>query len=142
VDHAAGQHPLSDIYTEFALTPAPWLRWEVFHRFDPHTPSQDELNTGLTLKDQDWWSARLATHFLKDNYQEYLLEYRQKLNEVYDVTALWRYDARNHRFNEQSYGVWQRLGQTWAVRYEVSWFNGPNREGRFALNLEVELLKF
>ncbi len=141
-DRPAGQKPRSDIYTEFTLTPAPWLRWEVFHRVDPHTPSQQELNTALKIVDQDWWSARLATHFLKNDYHEYYLEYRLRLNEVYDVTGLWRYDARNHRFNEQSYGVSQRLGQTWAVKYEVSFFNGPRRESAFALNLEVELLKF
>jgi len=141
LDHP-GQRALSDIYTELALTPAPWLRWEVFHRVDPHTPSQQELNTGLEIMDQEWWSVRLATHYLRGNYEEYFVEYRQRLNEVYDVTALWRYDARNHRFNEQSYGVWQRLGQTWAVKYEVSWFNGPRRESSFALNIEVELLKF
>lgn len=141
-DRPAGTRALSDIYTEFALTPAPWLRWEVFHRIDPHTPGQQELNTGLVLVDQEWWSARLATHFLRGNYEEYFLEYRQRLNEVWDVTALWRYDARHRRFNEQSYGLWQRLGQTWAVKYEVSWFDGPRRESSFALNIEVELLKF
>ncbi len=141
-DRAAGRSPLSDIYTEFALTPAPWMRWEVFNRFDPHTPSQQELNTALEIKDQDWWTLRLASHFLKADYEEYYLEYRQRLNEVFDVTGLWRYDARNSRFNEQSYGVWQRLGQTWAVRYEVSFFNGQSREGHIAFNVEVELLKF
>ncbi|MDI1337598.1 MAG: LPS assembly protein LptD [Lacunisphaera sp.] len=141
-DRPTGTHALSDIYTEFALTPAPWLRWEVFHRFNPNLTSQQELNTGLEIVDQEWWSAKVATHFLKNNYEEYTLEYRQRLNEVYDATALWRYDARNHRFNEQSYGVWQRLGQTWAVKYEVSWFNGPRRESSFAMNIEVELLKF
>ncbi len=140
-DHP-GQRPLSDIYTEFTLTPAPWLRWEVFHRVDPHASRQQEVNTALEIHDQEWWSARLATHYLRNDYQEYYLEWRQRLNEVYDVTALWRYDAKNHRFNEQSYGVWQRLGQTWAVKYEVSWFNGPRRESSFALNIEVELLKF
>jgi len=138
----AGNRRLSNIYTEFALTPAPWLKWEVFERFDPHTPSQQELNTAIELIDQQWWSAKFATHYLRDNYQEYYLEYRQRINEAYDVTGLWRYDALNRRFNEQSYGVWQRLGQTWAVKYEVSWFNGPRREGHFALNVEVELLKF
>ncbi len=141
-EHAAGVKPLSDIYTELALMPASWLRWEVFHRFDPHLPNQQELNTSLQLIDQEWWTARLATHFLKGNYQEYFLEYRQRLNEVFDVTGLWRYDAKNQRFNEQSYGVWQRLGQTWAVKYEVSFFDGPRRESSFALNIEVELLKF
>jgi LPS-assembly protein len=141
-DRVAGQKPLSDLYTEFALTPAPWLRWEVFNRFDPHTPSQQELNTALEIKDQDWWTLRVASHFLKNNYEEYYLEYRQRLNEVFDVTGLWRYDARNNRFNEQSYGVWQRLGQTWAVKYEISFFKGPRRESAFALNVEVDLLKF
>lgn len=141
-DPTAGQRSLSDIYTEFALTPAPWLRFEVFNRIDPHAPRQQELNTGLTLIDQEWWSLRLATHFLRNDYNEYYVEYRRRLNESYDVTALWRYDGRRNRFNEQSYGVWQRLGQTWAVKYEVSFFDGPRRESSFALNIEVELLKF
>ncbi len=141
-DAPAGTHGLSDIYTEFSLTPAPWLKWEVFHRFDPHGARQQELNTGLTLVDQEWWSLRLATHFLKSDYEEYLVEYRQRLNENYDLTGLWRYDAKNNRFNEQSYGIWQRLGQTWAIKYEVSFFDGPRRESSFSLNIEVQLLKF
>ncbi|MBI2812680.1 MAG: LPS assembly protein LptD [Opitutae bacterium] len=139
---APGRRRLSDLYTELAVNPAPWLKLKIFHRLDPRALTQQELNTAIEIVDQEWWSARLATHFLKNNYQEYLLEYRQRLNEAFDVTALWRYDARNNRFNEQSYGVWQRLGQTWAVKYEVSWFNGPRRESSFALNLEVQLLKF
>ena len=141
-DPAAGQRHVSDIYTELALTPAPWLRFEVFHRFDPHSTRQSELNTGVTLIDQEWWSLRLATHYLRNDYDEYFLEYRRRLNESYDVTALWRYDGKRNRFNEQSYGVWQRLGQTWAVKYEVSFFDGPRRESSFALNIEIELLKF
>ena len=114
----------------------------IFRRFNPNSTNQQELNTGIELVDQEWWSAKLATHFLKNDYEEYTLEYRQRLNEVFDVTALWRYDARNSRFNEQSYGLWQRLGQTWAVKYEVSWFNGPRRESSFAMNIQVDLLKF
>ena len=141
-DPAPGLHSLSDLYTEVSLTPAPWLRWEAFHRIDLHSRTQQEFNTGLTLMDQNWWSVRLATHFLKHDYEEYLLEYRQRINEVYDVTALWRYDARNERLNEQSYGVWQRLGQTWAIKYEVSFFDGPRRESSFSFAVEVQLLKF
>jgi len=141
-DPAPGRHSLSDLYTEFTLTPAPWLRWETFHRVDLHSGTQQELNTGLTLIDQNWWSVRLATHFLKSDYEEYLLEYRQRINEAYDITGLWRYDATNHRLNEQSYGVWQRLGQTWAIKYEVSFFDGPRRESEFSFAVEVQLLKF
>jgi LPS-assembly protein len=141
-DPAPGARHLGDFYTELALMPAPWLRFELFHRYDLHSPQLQEFNTGVTLTDQEWWSLRLATHFLRGNYDEYLLEYRHRINEVFDLTGLWRYDAKNSRFNEQSYGVWQRLGQTWAVKYEVSFFDGPRRESSFALNLEIELLKF
>ena len=141
-DPAPGAKHLGDFYTELALTPAPWLRFEVFHRHDLHEPRLQELNTGVTLIDQEWWSLRLSTHYLRGNYDEYLLEYRRRLNESFDIAGLWRFDARNNRINEQSYAVWQRLGQTWAVKYEMSFFDGPRRESSFALNLEVELLKF
>ncbi len=141
-DHVAGRQQLADFYTEFALTPAPWLKWEIFQRTNLHTSSQQELNTAIELIDQEWWTLRFATHYLRDQYHEYYLEYRQRLNETFDVTGLWRYDTRNARFNEQSYGVWQRLGQTWAIKYEIAWFDGPRRESAFALNIEVELLKF
>jgi LPS-assembly protein len=141
-DAPAGTPGLSDLHTELAVTPASWLRLEVYHRHDLHQPRLQELNTGIVLTDQDWWSARLSTHYLRGNYDEYLLEYRRRLNEAFDVAGLWRYDARNSRFNEQSYAVWQRLGQTWAVKYEVSFFDGPRRESSFALNIEVDLLKF
>ncbi len=137
-----GVRSLSDIHTALALTPAPWLRLEVYHRFTPQNTVQQELNTAIELVDQAWWSLRLSTHFLKQQYQEYSLDYRQRINEVYDVIGRWRYDSQRSRFNEQTYGISQRLGQTWAVKYEASFFQGPRRESSFAFNIEVELLKF
>jgi len=141
-DTPAGVRGLSDLHTGIALMPAPWLRFDLYSRHDLHDPELQEINTGVTLVDQEWWSMRLASHYLRGQYDEYLLEYRRRLNEVFDIAGLWRYDARNRRFNEQSYALWQRLGQTWAVKYEMSFFDGPRRESSFALNLEVELLKF
>ena len=141
-DHVTGRKPLSDIYTELAVMPAPWLRWEVFNRFDPHQPSQQEINTALVLVDQEWWSLRLGTYFLKRNYDQYDLQYRQRINAVYDGFGQWRYDAKNNRFTEQSYGIMQRLGQTWSVKYEISLLEGNSRTSRVSFNLEVELLKF
>ena len=61
-DGATARRGLSDFYTEFALTPAPWLKWEVFHRYDLRAPQLLEFNTALEIIDQKWWSARFATH--------------------------------------------------------------------------------
>lgn len=142
--HRGGRKPLSDIHTELSVTPADWLRVEIYQRFTPQTAVQQELNYAVTITDQEWWSARLGSHFLKGpiGYEEYALDVRRRLNEVFEVAATWRYDMRRNRFNEQTYGLWQRLGQTWAVKYEVSLFEGPRRESSFGFNLEVELLKF
>jgi LPS-assembly protein len=139
---APATHELSDIYIEAALTPAPWLRMEVFERFTPHNIAQQELNYAIAVTDQHWWSVRLAEHFLTSDYQEYMLEYRQRINESYDVFGSWRYDANLHRFNEQIYGLSQRLGQTWNVRYAVTLTEGATREGSFGFNIQVELIKF
>lgn len=137
-----GRKGLSDLHTEVALTPAPWIRLAVYERFDPHTNTQRELNTTLELADLEWWSVRLSSHFLKNDYEEYSLDTHFRLNEVWDVAARWRYDAKRSRLNEQTYGLWQRFGQTWSVRYEMSFFEGPRRESSFGFNIEVDLLKF
>ena len=51
--------------------------------------------------------------------------------------------APSFRYWRRSTGTPTPLaGQTWAVRYEVSFYRGQTREGAFALNVEVELLKF
>lgn len=141
-DNRLGRKGLADLHAEAALTPAPWLRLAVYERFDVHSNTQRELNTSLELIDQEWWSVRLSSHFLKNNYEEYSLDAHVRLNEVWDLAGRWRYDAKRSRLNEQTYGLWQRFGQTWSVRYEMSFFEGPRRESSFGFNVEVDLLKF
>lgn len=141
-DRKPGQRPLTDLHSELALTPADWITFSVYERFTPQTSAQQELNYALEITDQEWWAAKLSSHFLRDDYEEYALDYRQRVNEVFDVVGRWRYDVRHSRFNEQTYGISQRLGQTWAIKYEVSFSEGPRRESNFGFNLEVELLKF
>lgn len=141
-ERKAGQRPLTDLHTELSLTPADWIRFSVYERFTPQTAEQQELNYALEITDQEWWAMKLSSHFLRDDYQEYALDYRHRLNEVFDLVGRWRYDVRNSRFNEQTYGISQRLGQTWAIKYEVSFSEGPRRESNFGFNLEVELLSF
>ena len=137
-----GRRPLSDFHTALAITPASWLKFEVYERFTPQTSEQQELNYAVELSDQDWWSARLASHYLRGEYEEYALDYSRRVTEVFGVYGRWRYDTLRSRFNEQTYGVSQRLGQTWALRYEISFTEGRSRESNFGFNLEVDLLKF
>lgn len=137
-----GQRSFSDIHTALAVMPARWMTLEVYQRFTPQTGEHQELNYAVEFKDQEWWSARLSSYYLRNDYEEYALDYRQRINEVFDVVGRWRYDVERNRFNEQTYGIWQRLGQTWAVKYEMSFYEGRRRESSFGFNVEVELLRF
>ncbi len=137
-----GTRALGDLYSELALAPAPWVRVEVFEHFTPQSVLQQELNYAVELTDRDRWSVRLGSSFLRHNYEQYNLDYRQRLNEVYEAVGRWRYDAHLSRMNEQTYGIVQRLGQTWSVHYEVSFTRGSQREGSFGFSIAAELLKF
>jgi LPS-assembly protein len=132
----------SDVYTELSVTPAPWLRFDLFQRLAPKSLTLRELNTGLELIDREWWTLRLATNYLPDQIEQYFAEYDHRVNEVWRGFARVRYDARAARWNEISFGARQNLGNTWSIRYEVAWRQGDQRESSFGVNAVVDLIRF
>ncbi len=138
----AGQHHWSDVYTQLTLTPAPWMRFSLYQRIDPRTFALHELNTSLDLVDQDWWTVRFASSYLQGQIEEYLLEYDRRLNEVWKSYARTRYDALKSRWDEIAVGLRQNVRNTWNIRYEVSWYQGRQRESSFGVNIAVDLIRF
>jgi LPS-assembly protein len=137
-----GQRRWSQIYAQMALTPAPWLRFELFQRLSARSLALRELNTGLELVDRDWWTLRLSSAYLKNEIEQYNIEYERRVNEVWKGFAQLRYDAYVNRWNELSFGLRQNLRNTWNIRYEVSWYQGRQREGSFGINVDVGLIRF
>ncbi|MDD3180051.1 MAG: LPS assembly protein LptD [Opitutaceae bacterium] len=132
----------SALHSSLSLSPAPWLRLAVYNRITPQDFHLREWNTGLELIDQEWWSLRFSSHYLEHQFQEYFIDYRRRINEVFDAIVRFRFDAQHSQLTEQTYGLWQKLGQSWAVKYEVTFSEGPRREGHFGLNVDVNFLKF
>jgi len=137
-----GQRRWSDLYTELAVTPASWLRFNLLQRLAPQRFTLRELITGLEFADRDWWTLRLSTNYLADQLEQYYAEYDHRLNEVWRGFARVRYDARAARWDELSLGLGQNLGNTWNIRYEVSWYQGRQRESGFGVNAVVDLVRF
>lgn len=137
-----GQGGLSDFQTELAFTPIRWLRLDVYQRFDAYAATLRELNTGLTLIDTDWWTLRLGTHYLQHQFEEYVLDYSLRLNEVYRAFVRLDYDKFEKRLNEQTYGISQRLANTWDIDYGVSLYAGPRRESHFGFSISANLVRF
>jgi LPS-assembly protein len=139
---APGERDVSEIHTELALAPAPWISADLYQSFAPQSFTLREFNTGLTLRDGDVWSARFSNNFLRHQIQDYQLDARVRLNETYEALTRLHYDARKRRFNEQAYGLSQNLGNTWLVSYIVSLYSGPRRESHFGLNVQIQARGF
>ncbi|MFZ9682288.1 MAG: LPS assembly protein LptD, partial [Cephaloticoccus sp.] len=141
-DRLPGQRRSSDLHAFLAFTPSPWLQFDFYQRTTVADLTLQEFNTGLTIRDGDAWAMRFSSHFLRQEIDEYILAYEQRLNESLAVLTKLHYDTRRKRFNEQAFGLRQNLGNTWAVRYYVSVYDGPRRESNFGFNIAVEALGF
>ncbi len=142
LDRVGAQRPFSAVQTEFAAMPAPWLRVDTFSRVDPRTAALREFNTGVTIRDSDAWFARLGSHFLQHQLQEYVLDAGWRLDEARELLARFHYDARLSRLIEQDYGLRQNFGNLWLVRYLIVLYQGPRRESSFGFNLEIQMRRW
>lgn len=136
------EHDVSEIHTDLALLPATWLQLDVYQSFAPQNFTLRELNTGITLRDGNMWSMRLASNYLSRQLNDYAIDGRFRLNEAYELLTRLNYDARKRRFNEQAYGVAQNLGNTWLISYVVTLYSGPRRESHFGLRVQIDTVRF
>ena len=137
-----GQADESGVHTEFAFMPARWLQLDLYQSFLPHRFTLREFNSGLTLHDGDQWSVRFSSNFLQGQLDDYNFEGRTRLNEAYEATVRMQYDVRRHRFNQQSYGIRQNLSNLWRIDYNITLYDGPRRESRFGLNVNLTVIGF
>jgi LPS-assembly protein len=150
----------SKVHGDFSLMPARWLQFDVYGSVVPQTFTLREFNSAITLHDGNAWSVRFTNNYLRpqpedsvvapgapaDPFQprlnEYFVDGRFRINEVYQAIARLDYDARRRRFNEQAYGIVQNLGNTWLVSYTVSLYEGRRRESRFGFNIQIDTVRF
>lgn len=137
-----GERTASETHAELSVTPAPWLQVDVYQSVDPRTLTLREFNSGFTLRNGRDWSLRFANNFLRREIEDYLIEGRRRINEAYETIARLHYDARRRRFNEQSYGIAQNLGNTWLVSYTVSLYSGRRRESSFGFGVQIDTVRF
>lgn len=133
---------LSDLHTELVLSPARWLNFDLYQRYSAHAGRLEELNTGLTVANSEWWSLRLGTHYLRNDIEEYIAESRVRLNEVFEAFARLHYDAPRSRFVQQTYGLRHTLDNFWVLQYGVNIYEGRRRESSFGFVVELETVRF
>jgi LPS-assembly protein len=136
------QRTASDLHSFLAFMPAAWLQFDYYQRLSTHDFTLQEFNTSVSIHDGDAWRLQFSSHFLRQDIEEYVLQYEHRLNEAYEILTKFHYDNRRRRFNEQAFGLRQNLGNTWSVEYLVTVYDGPRRESNFGFNIAVETFGF
>jgi LPS-assembly protein len=142
IDREPGQHAWSEIHTEAIFTPAQWLQLDIYQSVSPQTLRIRELNTGIRIIDGDVWSVRLGNRYLKHDIQEYLLDARYRVNELYHPFVRFHYDVRQSRFVEQTVGLRHVINNLWTIDYAVSFYSGRRRESNYSFALRVNVTGF
>ncbi|HMD61269.1 MAG TPA: LPS assembly protein LptD, partial [Opitutaceae bacterium] len=155
---APGQPDFSNIYAELTATPAHWLELRVEDTVSATRASQRAMDTTVTVREGEVWSAGFGVGYLSDKYGTYYVpglgaypivgldifhaEVRARLNEQYEAFARGDYDARAHLFVDQFYGFTQKLSNTWVVEYTLGFSSGPNKgRGHFGFNASLNMTK-
>ncbi len=137
-----GDPDFSDFHARFTLTPARWIEIYSDQIYYARTFSLRQFTSGLILRDGQAWSVQVASNFLRHENDDYLLNVQVRINEQFSGLFLLEYGARQHRFNQQVIGIEQNLANTWRVQYLVTASNGPNPEGHFGFQVNIEAIRF
>lgn len=137
-----GERDVSELHAEVLALPAHWLQFDLYQSFAPQRFTLRELNSGVTVHDGPAWSLRFGNNFLRNELQDYSLDSRVRVNERFAAVARLRYDARQHRFNEQTYGLAHNVANTWLISYSVSVYSGRKRESNFGFDLRIDTVRF
>lgn len=137
-----GERDVSEVHAELAFMPAHWVQLDLYTSIVPQSFALREFNSGLTLRDGQSWSLRLGNNFLRGELQDYVVDGRRRINEVFDGLARLHYDARRRRLTEQAYGIVHNLGNTWLIAYTVNLYSGRQRESSFGFNVRIDTVRF
>lgn len=142
LDRPANRNTFDSFWTELEIRPAPWIDLVVFSRSDLEDQVLSDFRGRIRLKDADQWELSLGADYLEDGFEQYLLEYSQRLGANLRGDLRLRWDRETEELIEQEYGISQYLGRSFLLRYAVRIREGSTREDDLGFTLSLNFLGF
>jgi len=142
LQRAPGAKAVSDLWTSLGISPADWLHYDVFTRFDPGALTLREIRTRMRILDGEKWAVAFYTENLQHQIDQYWLEAMYRISERYQVRGRWRFDQRLGVLTEQTYALRTRMGNSWDIEYEISYYRGTTNQNGIGFNVRFDLLAF
>lgn len=133
------QDTFNATWVEFALSPAPWLKFDIASRFQTESMTLEELRTRTSIRSGDIWEIGLSTEFLHDKIDQYRIDFIYRVNERYSFLADTRYDAESGEFTKTEIGINTRLNNAWEIIYALTFRQDASRESDVEFTVRLQL---
>ena len=140
-DHSK-KYSYSDFYFFGSVSPAEWITVANYTRVNANNGDFAEVNSYVELHDGDFWRVAFGNIYLLGDINQYYVRAELRLTENYRLRGRWRYDYKYSRMVEQTYSLWTRVGNSWAVEYRVSFKEGSKRENHLSFGANVRFLSY
>lgn len=133
----------SSFYTELRLHPARWVSLDVYNRVDTESLATEETTFGLSFMDGDVWRLSFYAVAIDDQITQYITDWNYQITQTWGVLGRWRFDGQLGKMTRQTYGLRQRLSQTWGLEYRLFLNDdSASREGEVGFKLNFDFLGF
>lgn len=142
LDRPADRNTFDSFWTEFEVSPAPWIDFVVFSRSDFEDQILSDFRGRIRLRDADQWELSFGADYLEEGFEQYLVEYSRRLGSKLRGDFRLRWDRETEEFIEQEYGLSQYLGRSFLIRYAIRIREGSTREDDLGFSLSFNFLGF
>ena len=128
-------------WVEFALNPAPWLKFDLAARFKTAGFSLEELLTRTSLISGDSWQFSLSTDLLQNQLDQYRLHFIYRLSDSYSFLTNTRFNANKGVFDYTKISLLTHLGSAWELLYGLTFRNDSARENDLEFSIGLRLVE-
>lgn len=140
-DATEKQDALHASWIEFILSPAAWLRFDMATRLRTQEADIEEIRTRTALVSGEIWELGFSTDFLKEQIEQYAIDFVQRINERFTLIADARLDSRTNELVDSRIGLVTRLGSAWEIVYALTFRDRAARESDVEFDIAVRLLR-
>ena len=126
-------------WVEMALSPAPWLKFDLASRFETVSFTLEELRTRTAMYSGETWEMGLSTDLLNKQIDQYRVDFIYRINERQSFLSDMRFDADTGDFTKFSLGLRSRVGSTWEILYALTFREGASRESDVEFRIQLRL---
>ena len=126
-------------WVELFLNPAPWLKFDLASRFKTDTAMLEELRSRASIISGEIWEIGLSTDFLRDQIDQFRIDFMRRVNERISFIADARYDLETNQFTRTEFALATKLKNTWTIIYAVVFRQDAVREDDVQFSVRLNL---